>query len=386
MGLVGDAARGTKVDPAGHGFPRGVVQDNGPDPYEPLSSIQGTTKDATANKPQSKLWHRDDTWFAALAGERGIWVSRLEQDLSWTPVLRISDESTPMADCKAVGDATHILLHDESPELVSIEYVPESRSYQPWSERRAATPIGLKGSETATIDVNSVGRMWLATERKLSIHVYHAAPPYLSFEGPITLDDGVTEDDIGAVVALRNGSVGVFWSNIARKAFGFRTHTDGEDPARWSADELPPKNARVYGDDGVANDHMNLAVAADGTLYCAIKTGYRSETLPHIAMLVRRPDGTWEDLIAIDTKGTRPIVLVNDDRALVRILYTSSPGFSPIAYRDASMSELEFGPMQSITGTSHNNCSSTKEAWSGGLVVLFSREQETDGVRLRTDR
>ena len=36
------------------------------------------------------------------------------------------------------------------------------------------------------------------------------------------------------------------------------------------------------------------AVAADGTLYAAVKTSYDSSGYPKIALLVRRPNGVWD--------------------------------------------------------------------------------------------
>ena len=61
---------------------------------------------------------------------------------------------------------------------------------------------------------------------------------------------------------------------------------------------------------GMSDDHLNVAVAADGTLYAAVKTGYDSSSQPKIAFLVRRPNGSWDDLYEVDSSGTRPIVLL----------------------------------------------------------------------------
>ena len=38
----------------------------------------------------------------------------------------------------------------------------------------------------------------------------------------------------------------------------------------------------------MADDHLNVAVASDGTLYAAVKTSYDTAGYPKIAMLVRR--------------------------------------------------------------------------------------------------
>ena len=63
---------------------------------------------------------------------------------------------------------------------------------------------------------------------------------------------------------------------------------------------------------GMADDHLNVAVASDGTLYAAVKTSYDTAGYPKIALLVRRPNGTWDPLYEVDQSGTRGIVLLNE--------------------------------------------------------------------------
>ncbi len=73
----------------------------------------------------------------------------------------------------------------------------------------------------------------------------------------------------------------------------------------------------------MADDHVNVAVASDGTLYAAVKTSYDTSGYPLIALLVRQPDGTWDGLHEVDQTGTRPIVLLNEADDSVRVVYTS---------------------------------------------------------------
>ena len=58
-------------------------------------------------------------------------------------------------------------------------------SYQPWSLRPTSTSVSLPNSEIATIDVDSTGRMWLATENGANINVHYSDAPYSSFSGPV---------------------------------------------------------------------------------------------------------------------------------------------------------------------------------------------------------
>ena len=249
----------------------------------------------TANKPQSKVWLHADTWWAVApstsVAPSGTWIWRLESDDSWTNVLQISSDTGTRADAKAVGSVTHILLHDGSPELVSVEHVPVTNTYQLWTTRLAATAISLSGSETATIDVDSADRMWLATESGTDIDVYYSDSPYSSFTGPVTLASGVHSDDIAVVVALPNSTVGVLWSNQVTDRFGFKVHEDGTDPTIWGTDEVPASQSAQGVGSGMADDHLNVAVASDATLYAAVKTSYDTGGYPKIALLVRRPTG-----------------------------------------------------------------------------------------------
>ena len=274
---------------------------------------------------------------------------RLEANDSWTNVLHLSNSTSARADAKANGDVTHILLHGSSPVLISVEHVPASNTYQLWSARNVPTPVALPGSETATIDIDSTGRMWLATETAADIVVYYSDPPYSSFTGPITLATNTSSDDISAVTALPNGTVGVLWSNQTTQRFGFRVHVDGTDPNTWLADEVPASQSALNVGLGMADDHLNFAVASDSTVYAAVKTSYDTAGFPKIALLIRRPvgggpGGAWDNLYEVDQSGTRGIVLLNEVHSRVRVVYTSSEGLNDIVSKESQCRQSIWGP------------------------------------------
>ena len=340
--------------------------------FTPVSSIP--ISHPTMDKPQSKVWSHADTWWAVLpsttVSPSGTWLWKLGGDGSWSNVLRLSPATDTQADAKAVGDVTHILLYGASPVLASIEYV--GGAYQPWSQRLTNTAISLPNSETATIDVDSTGRMWLATENGTNINVHHSDAPYDSFSAPVTLASGVTADDIGVVTALPSGKVGVLWSNQNTRLFGFRTHSDGADASAWSVDEQPASQSARNVGFGMADDHLNVAVASDGTLYAAVKTSYDTAGEARIALLVRRSNGTWDDLHEVDQAGTRPIVLLNEQEGSVRVVYTSSEGFNDIVMKTSSTSAIGFGARQTLITGGVNDVTSTKQNWTGKVLALAS--------------
>ena len=319
------------------------------------------------------------------ASPSGTWVWRLEPDNTWAAVLKISDSTSAQADVKAVGDVAHVLLHDGSPELVSIEYVAGSHSYQPWTARPVATSISLPGSEIATIDINSTDRMWLATETASSIVVYYSDAPYSSFSGPVTLATGINDDDISVVTALPDDTIGVLWSNQNTDRFGFRVHDDRADAATWSADELPASASALSVGGGMADDHLNVAVAADGTLYAAVKTSYDTGGYPKIALLVRRPNGSWDPLHEVDGSGTRGIVLLNELDQTVRVVYTASEGSNDIVMKSSPTSSISFGPRQTVMSGGLNDVTSTKSNWTDEVLVLASDASQAQAAFLTAD-
>src|SRR5438552_2971542 len=68
--------------------------------------------------------------------------------------------------------------------------------------RPRATSISLSSSETATIDIGTMDRMWLSTESGSNVRVYYSDYPYSAFSGPITLANNIDSDDITVVTAL----------------------------------------------------------------------------------------------------------------------------------------------------------------------------------------
>jgi len=331
-----------------------------------------TVTQDTAEKPQSKVWQYNNTWWAVLPNSSGTWVWRLQPDNSWTNVLKVSDSTNARADVKAVGGVTHILLHDSTPELVSVEHVSADNTYQLWSTRQTSTAISLPNSEIATIDIDSTGRMWLATENGSDVNVYYSDSPYSSFSGPITLANNITEDDISDVIAMPGNKVGILWSNMNTQRFGFKTHTDGADPSTWSADEVPASQSALPVGAGMADDHLNMKVGSDGTLYAAVKTSYDWTGYPKIALLVRRPGGTWDNLYGVDEDGTRGIVTLNEAEGTLRVIYTTAEGGGDIVYKESLISSISFGSRQTLMTSGLNNPTSTKQNWTSSLVVLAS--------------
>ena len=120
---------------------------------------------------------------------------------------------------------------------------------------------------------------------------------------------------------------------------------------------------------GMADDHVNLALSQNGTLYCAVKTGYDTKGYPRIGLLVRRPAGTWDDLYNVSETGTRPIVILNELKNKIRIVYCFSENNGDILYRESSLSPISFGPpFVLIKGGLYNNPTSQHQNLTSQMV------------------
>lgn len=338
----------------------------------------------TAEKPQSKVWNYDGKWWAVFSIESGTHIWRLD-GTSWSPALKISSSTSVEADCKMLDNVCHIFLWrkpNNASQLVSVEYNPSSKTYEPWNNRASTVFINLdSGSETATIDIDTKGRMWLASDGVDDIRVRWSDPPYATWSDPLVVATGVTDDDIGAVIALSAlGQIGVLWSDQNSKRFGFKTHIDGAFPSAWSADEVPASQSALNVGNGMADDHLNMAAATNGTLYCAVKTSYDTPGYPQIALLKRLPSGTWDPLYEVSPSGTRGIVILNEATSKLKVVYTSQEEGGDILYGESPISAISFtGPITLIAGK-YNNVTSAKNNYDPNIVILASDDVNLVGV------
>ncbi len=332
----------------------------------------------TGEKPQSKVWEHAGQWYSVVPSSGGTSIYRLD-GTSWTQELQLSGNNNIHADVKVDGDVTHILLFDDSSsQLASVEYA--GGRYQLWSERPSLVNINLGGVETATLDIDSTGRMWVAGDDSGSVHVWYADGVYSSWSAPVTIATGIKSDDICAVTALPDGTIGVLWSDQSDDRFGFRVHVDGASPTEWSANEVPAGQSALNVGSGMADDHLNVAVGSDGTLYAAVKTSYDSSGYAKIGLLVRRPWGTWDDLYTVDTSGTRPIVVLNELQRQLIVAYPSSTGGGSIVYRTTSIDDISFSARKTLISGTLNDPTSTKQVFDDEVVILASSGSKAKGV------
>ncbi len=226
-----------------------------------LALTDFSVSQGTGEKPQSKVWEYADQWWTVMPSSAGAAVWRLD-GTAWTQTLQLSTNNNVTADVKAVGGVTHVLLFDgDASQLASIEY-DGAGNYVPWTMRPQLIDVPLSGAETATIDVDTTGRLWVAADNGNLVQVRYSDGLYQIWSSPITVASGIGSDDISVITALPNGTVGVLWSDQNTKRFGYRYHIDGAAPTEWSVAEAPAAAAALNTGGGMADDHLNVAVAA----------------------------------------------------------------------------------------------------------------------------
>lgn len=337
---------------------------------------------STGEKPQSKVWEKSGTWFSVLPDNTGTWVRRLD-GAEWTNLVKLTTDLKVQADVKTADDLVHVLLFDGTQsQLASLEFLGgETPTYQPWTLQPLVVDVLLsEGVETATIDFDSKGRLWLASDAETTMEVRYSDFPYMNFSEAITIAADTTKDDICAIAAMPSGEIGVMWSNQNSRAFGFRTHADDTDPAAWS-ESVSIRNDTVKSKKGgFADDHINLVVAQDGTLYAAIKTSFDKRGAPQIGLLVRRPNGTWDPLYSVDTAGTRPIVVLNEATQRLAVIYTkATSGGGDIVYRESSLGAIGFGARKTLLKGKLNDATSTRKTLGSEIVVLAGGKKTATG-------
>ena len=341
---------------------------------------------ATREKHQAKVFIHDGKHWSILANSTGTHLWRLE-GASWVKALDLVTRNS-RADYVIAGDLVNILLYSgSSSQFVSIKYNKALGNFEFWGSKKSAVEITLEeGVSIASLGMDKTGRLWIASSGLSgSVNVRWSDSPYSNWSSPIAIANGIREDDVAAVIAMpKTNQIGVLWSNQITKRWGFKTHRDGDKPTDWSQDEVPASQSAMSTGSGMSDDHMSMKVASDGTLFCAIKTGYNRDGFPLIALLVRRPSGIWEELHEVSQTGTLPILILNESIGILKVIYTSDTYGGDIVYKESLMSEISFCEQHTLIKGNYNYATSSKQNYTEDIVILASNETHVVGV-LATD-
>jgi hypothetical protein len=361
-----------------------------------IGDINGSQN--SGEKPQSKVWKHGGYWWAVFPtseGTAGTYVWKLESN-TWTKSLfSLSSSTTIQADVVVDGDFAHVLLYDgaTNSKFITLQYDEVSEEYEIWTAGPGLVDLPLSsGVETATIDIDGTGIIWVAYESDNGINVRWSASDYSSWSEEIFLGWGAVTgipagDDICAVTAYdedNEGRIGILWSNQNAKEFRFRYHVDGTSTSNWLPSTYEVAASGSTPGNGVADDHINLAVHSNGTIYAAVKTSYDTNGEPCVALLVRSSGGTWQFVSVRNGNGgkrpTRPIAILNENVGILTVVYTQDDSGDDIMYKSSYINSLSFDP--GVNGevlidndppaVDWNNPTSTKQNFDSEVAILVS--------------
>jgi len=349
----------------------------------------------TADKPQSKLWYADGSWWALMVSPVGnlVHIFELRADHTWWDTGTLVDDRL-----NSTGDALwvprdnklHVVSRTSTtaPRVDRFSFNPANRT---WS-KDAGYPITLStggGSESATIEQDTTRRLWVTYTRasKLWVSVSDSnGQNWTAGFRPQVPDTDLTNDDISSVIAF-NGHIGVLWSDQGNDVVRFAIHTDGQPLNVWAVEN-------ALAGQSLADDHMNLKqLAGDktGRIFAAVKTSNGDlasdpPTAPLVGVLVRQPlaDGTgdWSFVVAgtVADDHTRPIIMIDETNQELYFFATAPVSGGDIFYKKTSLANPQFdlGRGQPFVNSTKvvNNATGAKHPVNAqtGLVILASAD------------
>jgi hypothetical protein len=386
------------------------------------------------DKPQSKLWYTDGSWFAGMFNvatakfdiyrlnptthswvDTGVVADKRDTshaDYLWdeaTQTLVVASmDDIPLAGVAVPDDGLKIFKYSYNAATNAYTLAPGFPRTVPNTTSAPNTTTG--GAPTVTIARDSNGRLWTAWPRNQLVNysisddagATWSTPAGVPAQGGNTIRDGVSSDTDSTAVVAFNSSVGILWSDHDGAAgnttdgFYFAVIAAGADPTvggNWTLEKLPSLLGPTAGE--WADNHVNVKVASDGAVYAVGKTGKdtagcaTNKNLPLVEAFKRTTAGTWS-VALVSTVGdcsTRPQIVLDEQLGVAYVFLTSPNGGGIIYRKSAPLSGSEalkfrgaadtsFQPgtpfVASATETLIDDPTTTKQlvTSTSGLVVL----------------
>ena len=359
----------------------------------------GGDSHVTGEKPESKLWWTDGSWFGCMWSKAGnaYHIYRLNTATQiWTDTgVAIDDRLGSKADALWDGSNLYIVSHlfitststDDLGELYRYSYNASSKTFSP----DTGYPVVVTGgkSETLVIEKDSGGQLWVTYTQNNRVMINHSNGADNLWGTPYPLPAGgaenVASDDISSLITYKQ-YVGVMWSNQKTIPFrmNFAVHSDGDSDKAWNT-------ISAYSVSG--DDHINLkSLESDsaGNVFAVIKTN-RSAAL--IVVMVCKntvnactsvSDWTPHTVYnSLTYNPTRPLMLIDEtNRHLYVFTRNDDAGGNGngIYYKRANLDNISFPTgigtpfIRNAVDDQVNDVTSTKQNLnaSTGLVILAS--------------
>src|SRR5215212_1202417 len=352
----------------------------------------------TGEKPQSKLWFNDGTWWGSLfnrsAEEHHIYrYDRATHIWSDTGTL-IDDRNSSKAD--VLWDGSHLYVATAGPTSAASHSGRVLRySYDAATKKYSLDPgfpvtVTSGGMEAIVLDKDTTGRLWVTYTQNNQVYVNRSLGDDQSWGTPFVLPvtgTTVSADDISGVVAF-DSQIGVMWSNQVDDAMYFATHTDGDPDNVWQGSRTAIQGPKT------ADDHVSLrSLQADdvsGRVFAAVKTSLgdlpnADTNAPLILLLVRDQAGNWTNYRfgRVIDHHTRPIVMIDQEHRNLYMFATHDENCGAIYYKKTPLSNISFSDglgttfIQSSTDTCINNATSTKQNVNSATGLLVQASDDT---------
>ena len=215
----------------------------------------------TGQKPESKLWYADGTWWGALWNNtvRRLEIHRFNQATqatnAWTATGTIIDSRrNSEADTLWDGSKLYVLTHMKDTDTTATDlglkfqrfgYSTTTKKYT----LEASKTVVNKKAEAAVLDKDSTGKLWVTyttenTAGGREVRVAHSTTSDTTWIAPYVLPasgaNNLSLDDISTLVAYRDTKtgtrrIGVLWSNESAGP-----PTASTSPATSTAPATPP--------------------------------------------------------------------------------------------------------------------------------------------------
>lgn len=362
----------------------------------------------TGEKPQSKLWYTDGTWWGVLWDKTSparfkIWrFNAATQKWAKTSTV-VETRRTSNLDVLWDGARLYVLSAKTAGSSTSdVQMRFMVFSYGSGAYRKTSTTtVSQKAVEAAVMDKDSRGVFWVTYTDKngaggRSVYVAHSSTggtttwtaPYVL---PVAGATSLSADDISSVVSY-SGKIGVMWSNQADNRLYWAVHVDGADDRAWTGQV-------VAGGPKLPDDHLNLkSLVSDqsGRVFAIVKTSLDDKATPNpddpiIVLWVLNGGTTWvsSTVWKVRDNATRGIVLIDSGKQNVYAFATAPTGGGVIylkkaSYAGGTTTSLPFptglgSAFIASSGSQINNATSTKQEVSSSTGLLV--EASDDGSR-----
>jgi hypothetical protein len=344
----------------------------------------------TSDKPQSKLWYTDGSWFAGMflyqtspipRSENRIW--RLNQsthtwalmssivdtrdeshaDYYWdegAQTLWVASVNPPNTTNPVVAAADGIAIYKFTYSNVTHVYTAAAGFPKTIQNTTSVANTFAGGAWTVTITRDSGGRLWTAWPKLDKVLYSYSDDGGATWSDPaqvpvqvgnsINSDLTLSHDDTASVIAFGT-KIGVAWSDqdnlpaSTDNGYYFAVIDQGADPligGNWTLQKLPTLTTPGQ----TADNHMNLKTTSDGSVYMVGKTGKdtagcaTNQNAVLMEFFDRTPAGTWTAHL-VGTVGdcnTRPQLVISEELDTAYVFLTSPNGGGTVYRKSAPLS------------------------------------------------